>query len=160
MTRGFEGIEGIALRYANFYGPGTSIAFNGEIVKLMRKRQLPIVGDDAGVWAFVHVDDTATATLAAISHGAASVYNIVDDDPPAAVWMPDLGHAIGAKPPLHVPVWIGKLAAGDVGVSMMTKIRGTSNAKAKCEPGWQPRCKSWREGFRTGLGNGGLHAQQ
>ena len=151
---GATDIEGLALRHANHYGPGTGFALDGDLVKMVRKRQLPIVGDGAGVWSFIHVDDLAQATIAAIERGRPGVYNIVDDDPaPVAIWLPELARAVDAKPPRHVPVWLGRLATGEVGVSMMTQIRGASNAKAKRELGWQPRYKSWRDGFRTGLGN-------
>ena len=151
---GAQGMEGIVLRYANFYGPGTGFALDGDLAELVRQRKFPIVGNGGGVWSFIHIDDAATATIAAIEHGAPGVYNIVDDEPaPVAVWLPELARALGAKPPRRVPVWLGRLAAGDVGVSMMTQIRGTSNAKAKRELGWQPRYQSWRDGFRTGLGD-------
>lgn len=145
---------GIALRYANLYGPGTGFALDGDLATLVRRRRLPIIGDGAGVWAFIHIDDAATATLAAIEHGAPGAYNIVDDEPAeVAVWLPELARALGAKPPRRVPTWVGRLAAGDVGVSLMTQIRGTSNAKAKRELGWHPHYRSWRDGFRTGLGD-------
>ena len=149
-----DGIEGIALRYANFYGPGTGFALDGDIVTQVRKRQLPIIGDGGGVWSFVHVDDAAAATIAAIEHGRPGVYNVVDDEPaPVSAWLHALAEAVGAKPPRHVPVWLGRLAAGEVGVSMMTQIRGTSNAKAKRELAWSPRYRSYREGFQNGLGD-------
>jgi 2-alkyl-3-oxoalkanoate reductase len=148
---GADGIEGVVLRYGNFYGPGTGFALDGDLVKLVRKRNLPIVGDGGGVWSFIHMDDAATATIAAIA-SAPGVYNIVDDEPaPVAEWLPDLARAIEAKSPRRVPVWLGRLAIGEVGVSMMTHIRGASNAKAKREIGWTPIYKSWRDGFRTGL---------
>ena len=127
---------------------------DGDIVALVRKRRLPIVGDGAGVWSFVHVDDAATAAIAALERGAPGIYNVGDDEPaPVAEWVPELARAVGAKPPRRVPVWLGRMAAGEVGVSMMTRIRGASNAKAKRELAWQPRYASWREGFRTGLGD-------
>lgn len=149
---GAAGIEGVALRYGNFYGPGTGIAADGDIVAQVRKRRLPIVGDGAGVWSFIHMDDAASAAVAALGHGAPGVYNIADDEPaPVAAWLPELAAAVGAGPPRHVPVWLGRLAAGEVGVSMMTRIRGTSNAKARRELGWEPRYRSYREGFRHGL---------
>ncbi|HEX8065648.1 MAG TPA: NAD(P)-dependent oxidoreductase [Thermoleophilaceae bacterium] len=149
---GARGIDGLALRYGNFYGPGTGFASDGDLVAMVRKRRLPIIGDGGGVWSFVHVDDVAKATLAAVERGAPGVYNVVDDEPaPVAEWLPGLARALGAKPPRRVPVWLGRLAAGEVGVSMMTRIRGTSNAKAKRELAWQPRYSSWREGFRAGL---------
>jgi nucleoside-diphosphate-sugar epimerase len=148
------GIEGIALRYGNFYGPGTGLDLGGDIVTQVRKRMFPIVGDGAGIWSFVHMDDAAAAAMAAIEHGRPGVYNVADDEPaPASKWLPDLAAVVGAKPPRHVPVWLGRLAAGEVGVSMMTQIRGTSSAKAKAELGWAPRYRTYREGFREGLGD-------
>jgi nucleoside-diphosphate-sugar epimerase len=141
-------LEGIALRYGNLYGPGAS----EPLVELVRARRFPIVGDGTGIWPWLHVDDAASATAAALTRGDPGVYNVVDDEPaPVAEWLPYLAEAIGAKPPRHVPVWLGRLAAGDVGVSMMTRVRGSSNAKAKRELGWEPRWKSWRDGFRHAL---------
>jgi len=149
-----DGIEGIALRYANFYGPGTGIALDGDIVEQVRKRRMPIVGDGAGVWSFIHMDDAAAAAMAAMERGAPGIYNVVDDRPaPVREWLPALAESVGARPPRHVPVWLGRLAAGEVGVSMMTRIRGTSNAKAKLELGWSPRYPSYLEGFGHGLGD-------
>jgi 2-alkyl-3-oxoalkanoate reductase len=149
---GAADITGIALRYANFYGPGTGIAADGEIVAMVRRRRFPVIGDGAGVWSFIHVDDAASATIAAIERGELGVYNIVDDEPaPVAAWLPELADAVGAKPPRHVPVWLGRAFGGAVGVSMMTRIRGTSNAKAKRELHWTPHYPTYREGFRSGL---------
>ena len=142
-------IDGVVLRYGGFYGPQSSISPDGEIVTMVRKRRFPIVGDGAGVWSFVHLDDVATATAAAIERGTPGIYNIVDDEPArVADWLPVLAAAAGAKPPRHVPVWLGRLAVGPQGVAMMTSIRGASNAKAKGELGWQLIHPSWREGFR------------
>jgi nucleoside-diphosphate-sugar epimerase len=144
---------GLALRYGALYGPGQSIGAGGETLEAMRKRRVPIVGRGAGVWSFCHVDDAASATFAAVTRGAPGTYNIVDDHPvPASEWLPGLAHAIGAKPPMRVPVWLARLVVGDFGVAWMTTARGSSNAKAKAELGWAPRYASWREGFRTGLG--------
>jgi nucleoside-diphosphate-sugar epimerase len=140
--------RGAVLRYGSFYGPGAS----DPVVEVVRKRRFPIIGDGAAVWSWIHIDDAAAATVAAVEHGTRGVYNVVDDDPaPLAEWLPYFAEAIGAKPPRRVPVWLGRLAAGDVGVSMTTQIRGSSNAKIKRELGWAPRWSSWREGFRDGL---------
>jgi 2-alkyl-3-oxoalkanoate reductase len=141
-------LQGIALRYGSFYGPGASDA----VLEVLRKRQFPIVGAGTGVWSWVHIDDAASATVAAVERGTRGLYNIVDDDPaPVSEWLPYLAEQVGAKPPRHVPQWLGRLVAGEVGVSMMTQIRGSSNAKAKRELGWEPSWRSWREGFRYGL---------
>ena len=144
-----EGLEGMVLRYGGLYARGTG-ALSEEALELIRKRRFPVVGDGGGVWSFVYTGDAASATVAALDRGAPGVYNVVDDDPaPAREWLPYLAEVIGAKPPRRVPVWLGRIAAGDVPVSMMTEIRGSSNAKAKRELGWQPRYASWREGFRA-----------
>jgi len=138
--------EGIVLRYGAFYGPGASDL----VVAMVRKRQLPVIGGGAGVWSFVEITDAAAATVAAIDHGAPGVYNIVDDDPaPVAEWLPYLAEVAGAKPPLRVPAWLGRLLAGQFVVAQMTSARGSSNAKARKELGWEPRYASWREGFRA-----------
>jgi nucleoside-diphosphate-sugar epimerase len=142
-------IEGLVLRYGGFYGPGTSLAHDGVHAEAVRKRRFPIVGDGTGVWSFVHIEDAAAATALAIDHGTAGLYNIVDDDPaPVCEWLPLLAQDLGAPPPRHVPVWVGRLLAGRIAVSMMTEMRGSSNAKAKRELGWQPRYPSWRDGFK------------
>lgn len=146
-------LQAFALRYGLFYGPGTGIAKDGPVVQLIRKRMLPIVGNGAGIWSFIHIHDAACATVAAISNGSPGIYNIVDDEPaPVTTWLPALAGAVGAKPPFRVPVWLGKLAIGEGGVMMMTQSRGGSNAKAKHELGWQPTYRTWRRGFIEGLG--------
>jgi nucleoside-diphosphate-sugar epimerase len=121
-------------------------------MEAVQRRRLPLVGDGGGVWSFVHIDDAARATVAAIERGEPGVYNIVDDDPaPVSEWLPGLASVVGAKPPRRVPAFIARLAAGQHGVVMMTEARGASNAKAKRELGWELEYPSWREGFRQGL---------
>jgi nucleoside-diphosphate-sugar epimerase len=140
--------EGIVLRYGAFYGPGTSMAPGEEQFELIRKRKFPLVGDGAGVWSFIHVADAAEATMAAIERGTRGVYNVVDDDPtPVAEWLPALAQTLGAKKPMRVPRFVGKLFTGEAGVMMMTGVRGASNAKAERELGWRPAHPSWRQGF-------------
>jgi nucleoside-diphosphate-sugar epimerase len=140
--------EGIVLRYGAFYGPDTSLAPGTEQVELIRKRRFPLVGDGGGVWSFIHVADAAEATVAAVEHGTGGVYNIVDDEPsPVAEWLPALARELGAKQPMRVPRFVGRLFAGEAGMVMMTQIRGASNAKAERELGWRPAHASWRQGF-------------
>jgi nucleoside-diphosphate-sugar epimerase len=140
--------EGIVLRYGVFYGPGTSLAPGEEQFELVRKRKFPLVGDGGAVWSFIHVADAAEATVAAVEHGSRGAYNVVDDEPaPVAEWLPALAQELGAKKPMHVPPFVGRLFAGEAGVVMMTELRGASNAKAKRELRWRPAHASWREGF-------------
>ena len=147
-TLGATWTEGIVLRYGVLYGPGTSLAPGEEQFELIRKRKFPLVGDAGGVWSFIHVADAAEATVAAVEHGQRGVYNVVDDDPaPVAEWLPALAAKLGAKQPMRVPRFIGRLFAGEPGVVMMTDVRGASNAKAKRELAWWPAHPSWRQGF-------------
>lgn len=141
------------LRYGYFYGPGSAIARDGSTGEAVAKRQLPIVGSGAGVWSFVHVDDAAAATLAALDAGKPGVFNVVDDEPArVADWVPALAAALGARKPRKVPVLLARPVAGSYGVALMTKAQGASGALAKRELGWSPRYASWREGFATALG--------
>jgi nucleoside-diphosphate-sugar epimerase len=143
-------LEALALRYGFFYGPGTSIAPGGSTFEAVKARKLPLVGDGGGVWSFVHIDDVAAATTAAVAHGAPGVYQVTDDEPaPVREWLPTLAAAIGAPPPRHVPAWLARLLVGRLGVEMMTTLRGAANAKAKRELGWTPLHPTWRTGFRT-----------
>lgn len=139
---------GIALRYGGFYG-----APNDGMIEPVRKRQFPIIGNGGGVSSFIHLDDAAAATVLALEHNGAGIYNIVDDEPaPVREWLPVLANALGAKPPRHVSRWLARLVAGENAVMMGTESRGASNAKAKRELGWTLRYPSWRQGFTAAYG--------
>ncbi len=141
-------LDGLVLRYGWFYGPGTYYGDDGSMAADVRRRRFPVVGSGAGLFSFIHVDDAADATVAAVERGAPGVYNLVDDEPAALRdWVPAYAEAIGAPPPRRVPVWLARLVAGKMASSMNVQP-GASNAKARRELGWEPRWKSWREGFR------------
>ena len=140
--------EGVVLRYGSFYGPGTGMLAPA-MVEQLRHRRVPLIGDGGGWWSFIHVDDAASATVKAMERGTAgNTYNIVDDEPAQVMeWLPALAKIVGAKPPFHIPAWLGRLLAGEHVVSMMTEVRAGSNAKAKRELDWRPSYPSWRAGF-------------
>jgi nucleoside-diphosphate-sugar epimerase len=141
-------LEGLVLRYGWFYGPGTYYGEGGSMAADVRKRRFPVVGSGSGLFSFIHTDDAADATVAAVERGAPGVYNVVDDEPAALRdWVPAYAEAIGAPPPRRVPVWLARLVAGKMANSMNVQP-GASNAKAKRELRWEPRWRSWREGFR------------
>ncbi len=86
---------GIALRYGGFYGTPKD-----GLLEAVRKGFFSIVGDGGGIFSFIHLDDAAAATVLALEHGRASIYNIVDDEPaPVREWLPVLASVLGAKPP-------------------------------------------------------------
>jgi 2-alkyl-3-oxoalkanoate reductase len=143
-------VEGIVLRYGFFYGPLQSTGGLGATVPDVRARRMPVVGSGSGVWSFVHIEDVASATQAAIERGRPGVYNIADDEPaPVSVWLPELARILHAKPPFRVPEWIARMAVGEAGIVLMTQVRGISNQKAKRELNWQLKWPSWRQGFAS-----------
>ena len=153
QTLGSDGVEGVVLRYGYFYGPGTAYAGDGSTAMMVRKRAFPLVAGGSAVYSFVHVDDAALATVAALERGAPGTYNVVDDDPaPIREWLPEYAAALEARPPRKVPKLLARIAGGRLGVYMLTGLQGATNEKAKRELGWAPRWPSWRQGFREALG--------
>ena len=151
-TLGSAGIRGAVLRYGFFYGPGTSYAADGSIAADVRARRFPVLGDGSGVFCFVHVEDAAQATLAAVEQRAEGVCNIVDDEPAAAAhWVPAYAAILGAPAPRRLPLWLGRLLGGPYAVYLMTQMPGASNEHAKTALGWRPMRPSWRGGFREDL---------
>jgi nucleoside-diphosphate-sugar epimerase len=147
------GLEGLVLRYGYFYGPEVGSVPGGFEVDEVRRRRYPIVGDGTGIFSMVHVEDAASATVAAVERGAPGIYNVCDDDPaPLSEWLPACAETLGAKPPRHVPVWLANWIAGKRAVGMATRLEGASNEKAKRQLGWQPKYPSWRQGFREAFG--------
>jgi nucleoside-diphosphate-sugar epimerase len=142
-----DDLAGLVLRYGWFYGPGTWMGDGGSTAEDVRRRRFPLVGRGTGMLSFVHVDDAAAATVAAVERGAPGVYNVVDDEPAAMRdWLPVYAEALGARRPLRVPVWVARLVAGPAG-ALVTRQPAARNARAKRELGWAPRWPSWRQGF-------------
>jgi 2-alkyl-3-oxoalkanoate reductase len=152
LERQVLAVGGTTLRYGWLYGPGTAFTSGGSWTSQLRHRRLPIVGAGSGVFSFLHVEDAASATLAALDHGEPAIFNVVDDEPaPIHEWVPAYARAVGAPKPWHAPAWLGRLAAGAIAVEMMNELRGASNVRIKQQLGWQPKYASWREGFQTAL---------
>jgi nucleoside-diphosphate-sugar epimerase len=136
-------IEGVALRYGFFYGPNTWYDRDGASADDVRRQQTPIIGRGEGVWSWIHIEDAALATVAAIA-GPAGVYNIVDDDPsPVHVWLPAFARFVGAPPPLHVTEEQARATVGEEPIYYQNKLRGASNRKAKQTLNFRPRRLEW-----------------
>jgi len=147
-----EGIESLALRYGQFYGPDTYYSPDGHLGKEVQKRRFPIVGEGTGIFSFLATEDAASATVTALDHGDQGIYNVCDDEPVALrEWLPVYAEALGAKPPRHAPLWLAKLVAGKAVAEQAVELRGASNAKFKAKTGWEPRWATWRDGFREAL---------
>jgi len=140
-------VEGVVLRYGQLYGPGTYYSHDGDFGRRARRRMLPIVGAGTGVSSFLHVEDAASAAVAALTRGS-GVYNVADDEPAAASdWIPVFCDSVGAPSPWHAPTFLAKLVAGSMVVANLVHGRGASSAKAKAELGWSPAKPTWRTGF-------------
>jgi 2-alkyl-3-oxoalkanoate reductase len=136
-------MEGIALRYGFFYGPGTWYWPDGSAAEQVRRSESPIVGDGNAVWSFVHVEDAAVATVAALT-AEPGIYNITDDYPsPVSQWLPAFATWLGAPAPPHLTVEQAREAAGEEAVFYGTRLAGASNAKARNLLGFRPRRLAW-----------------
>ncbi len=141
-----QGIEGVALRYGFFYGPNTWYNPDGATADQVRKQEMPIIGRGEGVWSWIHIDDAAIATVAALT-GPAGVYNIVDDNPsPVHVWLPSFARFVGAPEPPRVTEEQARAAVGEDPIYYQTKLRGASNRKAKEVLNFKPRLLEWLAG--------------
>jgi nucleoside-diphosphate-sugar epimerase len=137
------GVEFIALRYGFFYGPGTWFDSAGDMGEQVHRQQVPVIGDGQGVWSWVHIDDAAAATAAALVC-TPGVYNVVDDDAsPQERWLPAFAHAVGAPPPPRVSETEALAASGPDAVYYATRLRGAANAKARRELDFRPRRLEW-----------------
>jgi nucleoside-diphosphate-sugar epimerase len=141
---GNPNIEGIALRYGFFYGPGTWFRSDGDVARQVRQQQFPIVGNGEGVWSWLHIEDAAMASIAAAEQGHPGIYLIANDKPLAVrEWLPAFAQWVNAPPPPQISVE-DALRAGDAdAVYYGTQMRGVSNAKAKRELNFQPRPLEW-----------------
>jgi len=136
-------MEGVALRYGFFYGPNTWYWQEGAVADQVQRQEVPIIGEGEGIWSFIHVEDAAKATVAALSVPP-GIYNIVDDDPsPLGLWLPAFARWVGGSPPPRISEQQAREASGEDAVYYGMKLRGASNAKAKKAFGFAPRRLSW-----------------
>jgi nucleoside-diphosphate-sugar epimerase len=136
-------MEGVALRYGFFYGPNTWYDRDGASADDVRRQQMPIIGRGEGVWSWIHIEDAALATVAALA-APAGVYNIVDDDPsPVHVWLPAFARFLGAPAPPQVTEEQARATVGEDLIYYQTKLRGASNRKAKQILNFRPRRLEW-----------------
>ena len=140
---GTPGVELVSLRYGFFYGPGTWYNREGDMGEQVRQQQVPVIGGGQGVWSFVHIDDAAAATAAALEC-APGAYNVVDGDPaPQSLWLPAFALAVGAPPPPRITEEEALRTFGPDTVYCATRLRGASNEKARRELNFQPRPLEW-----------------
>ena len=142
---GTPNIEGIAMRYGFFYGPGTWFNGDGDVAQQVRQQQFPIIGNGEGVWSWVHIEDAAIATVAAAERGNPGIYLIANDRPlPVREWLPAFAQWVNGPPPPQISVEVAlKTSGGADAVYYGTQMRGVSNGKAKRELSFHPRPLDW-----------------
>jgi 2-alkyl-3-oxoalkanoate reductase len=140
-------IEGVVLRFGGFYGPGAGIEL---MTRLLRRCVMPLPKKGCGgEVSWIHIQDAAAATVAALYRGhPGGVYNIADDHP--ALFgdvVRELARRIAAPPPLSVPKWLVRLFAPFMEAAWIGTTLKVSNSKAKQELQWTPRFASYRDGI-------------
>jgi nucleoside-diphosphate-sugar epimerase len=140
---GTPGVEFVSLRYGFFYGPGTWYVSEGDMGEQVRQQRVPVIGGGQGVWSFVHIDDAAAATTAALD-SAPGIYNVVDGDPtPQRLWLLAFARAVGAPVPRQITEQEALATFGPDTVYYATRLRGASNEKARRELNFRPRSLEW-----------------
>jgi nucleoside-diphosphate-sugar epimerase len=154
QERRVSAADGLVLRLGHLYGPGSSLAPDGGLARQIRAGRLPLIGDGAAMFSFIHAHDAATAILAAIEHPTArGALNVVDDQPTLVHdWLPEMAAMLGGPAPRHVPAWLARLLVGGWGVAYMTGLAGAANAHARQLLDWKPTYSSWRSGLTADLG--------
>lgn len=146
-----DGIDGIALRYGLFYGAATDMVLG----MVRRGRRVPVPSGGGGTVGWIHVDDAAAATVAALERSRpGQAYNVVDDAP--ASWgefVAAAAAAFGAPRPFGLPGRLLRLAAPYGGTVMLGTSMRVSNAKAAKELGWRPGFPTYRDGLRALAGS-------
>ena len=133
----------VLLRYGFFYGPQTWFSRDGDVGEQVRRGEVPIIGNGEGIWNWVHVEDAAAATCAALTADP-GVYNVVDDQPVAqSVWLRAFAKFLGAPDPPTVSEEQAPRNSGPDAVYYATKLRGASNRKARAKLAFRPLPLEW-----------------
>jgi nucleoside-diphosphate-sugar epimerase len=140
-------IQSVVLRYGLFYG--SESRSTKDMMKMLRWRLMPTVSGGRGICSWIHISDAVSASIAAMDRGrAGEIYNVVDDEPVGMNdWIAHAAHALGAKPPFSIPLWLLRLLMPYMAVVFDTRL-SVSNEKAKRELAWQPHYVNYREGLR------------
>lgn len=138
-----KAIEGVALRFGFFYGPGTWFNPDGNMADQIHKQQFPIIGNGGGVWNFIHIEDAAKSIVSTIECPPGA-YNIVNNTPvEMRIWLPSFARFLKAPMPTTLSVEEGLEKRGADSVYYATKLRGASNEKAKHTFNFSPWPLEW-----------------
>jgi nucleoside-diphosphate-sugar epimerase len=138
-------IEGACVRFGLFHGRHADST--RQMVDLVRKRRLPLIGSGETVRSWIELEDAARAVVDVLERAPAGrVYNVVDDEPVAMRdYIGELVRLTGAKAPRRLPYWLVNLGASYVAPAFGAGNLPISNARLKDELGWTPRCPTYRE---------------
>ncbi|WP_025884864.1 NAD-dependent epimerase/dehydratase family protein [Asaia prunellae] len=124
-------LAGTALRYGFFYGPGTWYWREGPLSDRVRGGDCPIFGAGSGTFSFIHVEDAADATVAALT-APPGIYTIVDDCPIVASRFYD-GFAkwLGGPVPQQMDAQDALTKFGEEALYYHNSLSGARNVKAQ-----------------------------
>ncbi|MGZ8761780.1 MAG: NAD-dependent epimerase/dehydratase family protein [Acidimicrobiia bacterium] len=135
----------VVLRYGLFYG-GARNRGTDEMLRLARWRLSTVAGRLDARMSSVHVDDAATAVLAAL-HAPTGIYNVVDDEPlTRRDYLAAFSAAYGLPKPRTLPAWMLRVVAGRSAGALVASQR-VSNQQFRTTTGWIPAYPSAREGW-------------
>ncbi len=133
---------GVVLRFGMFYAADT---VHTQTQVGLARRGLTMPGDKDAYLSTIHLDDAATAVVAALDVDA-GIYNVVDDDPLTRAETAELfARLVGRKRAHSVPRAIA--ASGGAAMRLMMRSQRVSNERFKKASGWEPRFASVREGL-------------
>jgi nucleoside-diphosphate-sugar epimerase len=146
MVRGSEDFEGIALRYGIFYGADVS-----GMRDMLNARKIPVPSRVHNPLPWIHIEDAAAATVAAVENGRpGAAYNIADNG--TASWgqmFSDMAVALKAPQPRVLPAWMIRMAAPYVASMILDTSMRVSTNKAHTELGWAPMYPTRKEGLEA-----------
>lgn len=140
-----DSTHAVVLRFGLFYG-GEGNRNTDDMLRMAHRRLSLIPGKSWAFMSSIHVDDAASAVIAALS-APSGIYNASDDEPlTRGQAMDAFSKAFGIGRTFRVPHWILKIVGSAPAGSMMASQR-VSNRKLEAVTGWAPQYRSQIEGW-------------
>lgn len=142
-----RGLDAVVLHLGLVYGPGGT--FERAIYAQARSGRLRTIGPGTNFWSVVHVDDAASAYVAALDRAApGSEHAIVDDRPLAQRELVDhLTDVLGKRRTGSAPVALAGLVVGRPAARSLAMSYRVSNRAARLALDWEPSLPTFADGL-------------